>query len=102
MHRPIQNKQFTHEVFNPTYKALGGDLVHKQEVGKNPYDYPDPYNTVGIGMVEVGETNEGKCSKTFTSFILESAAHKDCECGDDCKCKNCKKHKRGKYSKSKN
>lgn len=88
---------FKNQVFNPTYKAMGGDLVHKQEFKKNPYDYPDLYNNTGIGMVEVGETNEGKCHSNFTRFILES----ECECESDCDCKDCKTHKRGKYKKSK-
>lgn len=98
VHRPVQNNQFTHEVFNPTYKAMGGDLVHKQEVGKNPYDYPDLYNHTGIGMVEVGETNEGLCYSNFTRFLLESKIEEACKCGDDCACKDCKTHKRGKYA----
>ena len=97
VHRPIQNNQFTHEVYNPTYKAIGGDLVHKQEVGKNPYDYPDPYGQVGIGMVNMGKTNEGMCHSNFTRFLMESAKG-ECECGDDCSCKDCKTHKRGKYA----
>jgi hypothetical protein len=88
---------FKNQVFNPTYKAMGGDLVHKQEFKKNPYDYPDLYNNTGIGMVEVGETNEGKCYSNFTRFILES----ECGCESDCDCKDCKTHKRGKYKKSK-
>lgn len=100
VHRPIQNNQFTHEVYNPTYKAIGGDLVHKQEVGKNPYDYPDPYGQVGIGMVDMGKTNEGMCCANFTRFLLESKKE-ECPCGDDCDCKDCKTHKRGKYKKIK-
>jgi hypothetical protein len=73
---------FKNQVFNPTYKAMGGDLVYKQEVKKNPYDYPDLYNNTGIAMVEVGETNEGKCYPNFTRFILESK----CKCGNKCGC----------------
>lgn len=33
---------------------------------------------------------------SFKSFILESDA-RTCKCGDDCKCKDCKTHKRGIY-----
>lgn len=62
---------FGHEVYNPTYKAMGGDLVHKQEDGKNPYDYPNSYDHMGIPVVEVGETNEGLCTD-FITFVLES------------------------------
>lgn len=63
---------FSNQVFDPTYKAMGGDLVHKQEDGKNPYDYPDLYNNMGIAAVNIGETNEGLCHSSFESFILES------------------------------
>ena len=85
---------FSNQVFNPTYKAMGGDLVHKQEVGKNPYDYADLYDNMGVAMVGVGKANEGMCHTNFTSYLLESES---CKCGSDCKCKNCKTHKRGIY-----
>ena len=49
---------FGHEVYNPTYKAMGGDVIHKQEDGKNPYDYPDSYSNQGIPVVEIGEREE--------------------------------------------
>ena len=90
---------FKNQVFNPTYKAMGGDLVHKQELKKNPYAYPDLYNNMGIGTVEIGETNEGMCHSNFTRFLIESA--NDCKCGPKRSCKDCKTHKRGKYKKSK-
>lgn len=94
--RVVQRHElFNHEVWNPTYKAMGGDLVHKQEVGKNPNDYPDLYNNMGIAAVEVGEANEGKCYTDFSSFVLESAKiedSKECECGDDCDCEDCEEH----------
>jgi len=64
---------FGHEVYNPTYKAMGGDVIHKQEDGKNPYDYPDSYSNQGIPVVEIGEreeTNEGKCYVDFTNFMM--------------------------------
>jgi hypothetical protein len=90
---------FSNQVFNPTYKAMGGDLVHKQEVKKNPYNYPDPYSSMGIPVVEVGETNEGKCNSSFISFMLnesdanaKSKGHK-CECEGECECETPKKKK---------
>lgn len=64
---------FRNQVFNPTYKAMGGDLVHKQEVGKNPYKYADLYDNMGVAMVEVGESkkalNESKMTKEASDFI---------------------------------
>lgn len=44
-------KSFGHQVYNSTYKAMGGDLVHKQDKKKNPYDYPDLYDNMGIATV---------------------------------------------------
>ena len=83
---------FKNQVFDPTYKAMGGDLVHKQDAGKNPYDYPDLYNNIGIATVNVGKTNEGMCHSSFDSFILESDANinkdKECDCDDNCDCKS--------------
>lgn len=61
---------FNHEVYNPTYKAMGGDLVHKQTVGKNPYDYPDSYSRMGIPVVQVGSIKEGR-AHSFYQFINE-------------------------------
>lgn len=64
---------FRNQVFNPTYKAMGGDLVHKQEVGKNPYKYADLYDNMGVAMVEIGESkkslNESKMTKEAGDFI---------------------------------
>ena len=78
---------FSHEVWNPTYKAMGGDLVHKQEDGKNPYDYPDSYHNMGLPVVNVGKTktNEGLCFSDFNEFIFESAdIEGECECEGEC------------------
>jgi hypothetical protein len=89
---------FNNQVFDPTYKAMGGDLVHKQEDGKNPYDYPDLYDNMGIATVGVSKTNEGKCHTDFSDFVLESEVkskkHKEneCECGPDCECEDCVTH----------
>lgn len=95
---------FKNQVFNPTYKAMGGDLVHKQDIGENPYDYEDLYNNMGIATVETGKvhtdkpkyfanhTNEGYCTN-FENFLLESAVidedeeKEECECEtEDCEC----------------
>jgi len=95
---------FGNQVYDPTYKAMGGDLVHKQDnKGKNPYDYPDSYDEMGIPVVNVGDagkpnkTNEGFCTTDFESFLLESAVVDgnddedcDCECEDKENC-NCDK-----------
>jgi hypothetical protein len=92
-----RHDQFNNPVYDPTYKAMGGDLVHKQEKGKNPYDY-DTQST-GFPVVELGKTNEGKCYVDFASFILESAKlddNNDCECGDDCECEDCNIKHNGK------
>lgn len=77
---------FRNQVFNPTYKAMGGDLVHKQEVGKNPYKYADLYDNMGVATVSIGESkkalneegyrvpeevSEGSCNTSFISFLLE-------------------------------
>ena len=85
---------FSNEVWNPTYKAMGGDLVHKQEGGKNPYNYPDSYHNMGLPTVNVGKsakTNEGFCFSDINEYIFESAdinTECDCECSGDGEC-NC-------------
>ena len=105
--RVERHEQFKNQVFNPTYKAMGGDLVHKQDnKGENPYNYPDLYDNMGIATVEKGDKtvgkpshgdihlHEGYCNTDFASFVLESAVvdteeeKKECECEDkdDCKC----------------
>jgi len=66
---------FSNQVFDPTYKAMGGDLVHKQEDKKNPYDYKDSYDTMGISTVEVKETNEGKCFTDFNEYTFKCPDH---------------------------
>lgn len=76
----FQNKverhpSFSHPVFDPTYKAMGGDLVHKQEDEKNPYDYKDSYETMGVPTVEVKSTNEGMCFTDFNEYLFEDTDH---------------------------
>jgi len=114
----VRHEQFKNQVYDPTYKAMGGDLVHKQDQGKNPNDYPDPYENMGIPVVQRGElkdskpkysvehTNEGKCHVSFDSFLAESAINYedkdwlvvdkkekgkdgDCNCSEDCDCDEC-------------
>ena len=106
-----RHEQFKNQVYDPTYKAMGGDLVHKQSKGKNPNDYKDSYDEMGIPVVIVGKkkyqpTNEGKCHVSFDSFVSESAINyedKDwlvlnkkestedmyCDCDKDCDCDKC-------------
>lgn len=60
---------FSHPVYDPTYKAMTGDLVYKQEK-KKAFTYD--HSVTGIPMVEVGETNEGLAFNSFTQFINES------------------------------
>ena len=91
-----RDELFGNQVFNPTYKAMGGDLVNKQEKGKNPYTYDDVYNNMGIPAVNVGNaktTNEGLCYSSFADYVMESTCNEadaDCgcenkeECEDDC------------------
>ena len=86
-----RDPMFSNQVFNPTYKAMSNDLIYRQE-GRKPYNYPDPYSNMGIPVVEVGETNEGKCNSSFIAFMLnESDAKKsskksECDCEDECDC----------------
>ena len=105
-----RDETFKNQVFNPTYKAMGGDLVHKQEVGENPYDYEDLYNNMGVATVETGKVhtakpkyfadhaNENLCNTNFIDFVLESAivdedgVCEDCgdnECPEGCECEDC-------------
>lgn len=87
-----RHEAFSHEVWNPTYKAMGGDLVHKQEDGKNPYDYKDSYDTMGIPTAVVGKTNEGECFDDFYQFLFEGSCatkveeDEECDCEGDCEC----------------
>jgi len=89
----VRHDQFKNQVYDPTYKAMGGDLVHKQSNGKNPYSYKDSYDDMGIPVVVVNKkksksTNEGKCYSDFYSFIIESAKldDTDCDCGNTGEC----------------
>lgn len=88
---------FNSQAYDSTYKAMGGDLVYKQEVGKNPYDYKDTYDTMGIPTTDVSKANEGLCYTNFSLFILESNDDKEDVNDEDTEddeledeCENCK------------
>lgn len=75
-----RHEAFKHQVWDPTYKAMGGDLVHKQEVGKNPYDYVDLYDRMGVATVDMGKytgktANGNIANESFSHFVNE------CNCG---------------------
>lgn len=74
-HTVKRDDLFKDQIWNSTYKAMGGDLVNKQENGKNPYTYPDLYDNMGVAAVSVGKAanaaNEGMCYD-FETFLLES------------------------------
>lgn len=63
-----RDSAFSHNVYDPTYKAMTHDLVHKQEK-KKPFTYRDPYLTA-IPVVDASKIQEGKCF-SFTQFINE-------------------------------
>lgn len=60
---------FSHPVYDPTYKAMTGDLVYKQE-GKKPFKYDDQRS--GIPVVQMNPIKEGKAYSSFQKFINES------------------------------
>lgn len=60
---------FSHPVYDPTYKAMTGDLVYKQE-GKKPFTYDD--QRTGIPVVQMDPLKEGKAFSSFQRFINES------------------------------
>lgn len=60
---------FSHPVYDPTYKAMTGDLVYKQE-GKKPFTYDD--QRTGIPVVQMDPLKEGKAYSSFQRFINES------------------------------
>lgn len=57
---------FSHPVYDPTYKAMTGDLVYKQEK-KKAFTYD--HTATGIPVVQV---KEGLAINSFNSFINES------------------------------
>jgi hypothetical protein len=60
---------FSHPVYDPTYKAMTGDLVYKQE-GKKAFTYDDSRS--GIPVVEIDPLKEGKSYSSFQKFINEA------------------------------
>ena len=60
---------FSHPVYDPTYKAMTGDLVYKQE-GKKPFTYDD--QRTGIPVVQMDPLKEGKAYSSFQKFINEA------------------------------
>jgi len=59
---------FSHPVYDPTYKAMTGDLVYRQEK-KKPFTYDD--RITGIPVVEIEPVEEGRAYSSFTRFINE-------------------------------
>lgn len=59
---------FSHPVYDPTYKAMTGDLVYKQE-GKKPFTYDE--QRTGIPVVQMDPLKEGKAYSSFQIFINE-------------------------------
>ena len=59
---------FSHPVYDPTYKAMTGDLVYKQEK-KKPFTYDDRRS--GIPVVEIEPVDEGKAYSSFRKFVNE-------------------------------
>lgn len=60
---------FSHPVYDPTYKAMTGDLVYKQE-GKKAFKYDD--QRTGIPVVQMDPLKEGKAYSSFQRFVNES------------------------------
>lgn len=60
---------FSHPVYDPTYKAMTGDLVYKQE-GKKAFKYDD--QRTGIPVVQMDPLKEGKAFSSFERFINEA------------------------------
>ncbi len=59
---------FSHPVYDPTYKAMTGDIVYRQEK-KKPFTYDD--RITGIPVVEIEPVEEGRAYSSFTRFINE-------------------------------
>ena len=60
---------FSHPVYDPTYKAMTGDLVYKQE-GRKAFKYDD--QITGIPVVQMDPLKEGKSYTSFNRFINEA------------------------------
>jgi hypothetical protein len=64
-----RDSAFSHNVYDPTYKAMTHDLVYKQEK-KKPFTY-DPYSTA-LPVKEVGAVKEGRSCRSFSEFLNEA------------------------------
>jgi hypothetical protein len=71
---------FSHTVYDPTYKAMTGDLVYKQE-GKKAFTYDD--QRTGIPVVQMDPLKEGKTYTSFQKFINEAIDEIDDEEDED-------------------
>jgi hypothetical protein len=60
---------FSHPVYDPTYKAMTGDLVYKQE-GRKAFTYDD--QRTGIPVVQMDPLKEGKAYSSFQRFVNEA------------------------------
>ena len=67
---------FSHPVYDPTYKAMTGDLVYKQE-GKKPFTYDD--QRTGIPVVQMDPLKEGKAFSSFERFVNEADEDEELE-----------------------
>jgi hypothetical protein len=67
-----RDPNFTHPVYDPTYKAMTHDKVYK-DAGKEPFDYPVwPEASQGIAVVDITDrTNEGKAFTDFNEYLTE-------------------------------
>ena len=71
---------FSHPVYDPTYKAMTGDLVYKQE-GRKAFTYDD--QRTGIPVVQMDPLKEGKAYSSFQRFINEADAELEDEMRED-------------------
>ena len=67
---------FSHPVYDPTYKAMTGDLVYKQE-GKKRFTYDDRRS--GIPVVQMDPIKEGKTYTSFQRFVNEEIDDEEME-----------------------
>ena len=68
-HTVERDPAFSHPVYDPTYKAMTGDLVYKQE-GRKAFKYDD--QRTGIPVVQMDPLKEGKSYTSFNRFINEA------------------------------
>jgi hypothetical protein len=78
-HTVERDPAFSHPVYDPTYKAMTGDLVYKQE-GRKAFKYDD--QRTGIPVVQMDPLKEGKSYTSFNKFINEAIDDEE-EIGDE-------------------